>query len=56
VESALEDEPLQRCLPLGANMAKDDQGRRIVLFTSEWSMQYMVDKNPTLRLLESPDR
>ena len=55
VDSPLDDEELTRHLPLGANLAKDDRGRRAVLFTSEWSRQYLEDRNPSLRLLESPD-
>ncbi|MFH1707644.1 MAG: peptide chain release factor 3 [Planctomycetota bacterium] len=55
VESPLETEALGKLLPHGAALARDDQDRRVVLFESEWSLKYLSEKNPSLRLLDSPE-
>ncbi len=55
VESSLENEKLVNLLPQGSIMAHDDQGRRVLLFTAEWSLNYFSEKNPSIRLLDSPE-
>ena len=36
-------------LPSGAKLAKDDAGRRVMLFESEWSLRYFSDKHPQFK-------
>jgi peptide chain release factor 3 len=53
-ESALGAEALQQTLPSGAALAQDDQGRRVILFDVEWSLKYFSERNPSVKLLDSP--
>jgi len=41
-------------LPAGAAWAYDTEQRPVILFTSEWSMNYFKEKNPTLELSDIP--
>jgi peptide chain release factor 3 len=41
-------------LPAGAAWANDSEERTIVLFTSEWSMNYFKEKNPSVVLNDIP--
>jgi peptide chain release factor 3 len=39
--------------PGGSNvLATDRQGRRLILFTAEWDLQYFASRNPDVQLLE----
>ncbi len=44
----------QILLPAGAAWALDSEERTIVLFTSEWSMNYFIEKNPKVELSDIP--
>jgi len=54
VDSAMNDEELTALLPSGATLARDDQNQRVLLFTTDWSLDYFLEKNPAVRLLASP--
>jgi len=54
VESSLEAEELSKLLPQGTALAHDDQNRRVLLFEKEWALNYFLEKNPTIKLLDSP--
>ena len=41
-------------LPAGAAWAYDTEQRPVILFTSEWSMNYFKEKNPKLELSDIP--
>jgi hypothetical protein len=38
-------------LPGGCNFAQDREGRWVVLFSSEWSERYFVERNPKTTLI-----
>lgn len=46
---------LERRLPSGAAWAHDDQERRVVLFESDWSFKYFCEKNPAIKVMDSPE-
>jgi peptide chain release factor 3 len=54
IESSLESEDLKQLLPYGAALALDDQGRRVVLFDSDWSLKYFSERNPDIMFSDSP--
>ncbi len=54
VECDLGDSELADSLSYGVGLARDDQGRRVLLFLSEWLLQNFQENRPTVRLLESP--
>lgn len=41
-------------LPSGSAVGKDDLGRTVYLFPSEWMMNYFLQNNPETRLLDTP--
>ena len=41
-------------LPSRAALAVDSAGQQVILFASEWDMQYFVSKNPSLALADTP--
>ena len=45
VESAPDDAALTDLLPYEAAIAFDETGRRVLLFTSEWSMEHFVERH-----------
>ena len=50
----LDDKKLKEILPYGAGSGKDFEGRQVILFTTEWSLQFFESNNPSVGLLESP--
>ena len=52
VDPALTDRDLR--LPLDACLARDDRGRRVVLFAGEWSCNFFQERNPDVRLGARP--
>ena len=54
VQSSLSNEDLLATLPQGSSVAADDQGRRVVLFTTEWYFRYYVGNHPEIKLADSP--
>lgn len=46
----------QRNLPVGGALGEDFRGRLVILFTSEWSLQSYIDKNPKIKLSDTPFR
>jgi len=48
------DEQNKILLPAGAAWALDSKDRPVILFTSEWSMNYFIEKNPKMPLLKIP--
>lgn len=45
VECDLSDDLLLECLPYESSIAFDETGRRVLLFTSEWSMEHFQEKH-----------
>jgi peptide chain release factor 3 len=41
-------------LPSGSEIAENDEAAVVVLFKSEWALNYFVEKNPTIRISELP--
>jgi peptide chain release factor 3 len=54
VDSSVEEAGLPERLPREAALAMDDQRRRVVLFESDWAFRYFVDRNPLVKLLDTP--
>jgi peptide subunit release factor RF-3 len=38
---------------MGVRRVEDDYGNLVCLFESEWILNYLAEKNPNLRLLET---
>ena len=43
-------------LPGGAVLAEDNLQRWVVLFSSDWSLQYFLEKNPSVQMQDTPFR
>lgn len=56
LETHLNDMDLKRSLPHGAALGTDEQGRMVILFPAEWSLKYFSEKNPSIRLFDSPGK
>ncbi len=56
VESSLNDVELEKSLPNSAIFAVDDRARRVVLFADLWSLRYYSEKNPGVKLFDTPPR
>ena len=41
-------------IPVGAASGEDKYGNAVILFTSEWSLQYFKDKHPEIELSDTP--
>ena len=54
LESSLKDKDLIQRLPQGAALATDDQNRRVMLFPTDWSLEYFSEKNPLIKLFDTP--
>jgi len=54
VECDLNDAALADSLSYGVALAKDEQGRRVVLFLSEWLYRNFQENQPEILLLDSP--
>ena len=55
IQTDLDDDALKLKAPSGGAFAVDEQGRRVLIFGSEWSMNYYKDKNPDILLFDSPN-
>ena len=53
-ESGLSDSELADSLSYGVALARDEQGRRVVLFLSEWLLRNFQENRPEITLRESP--
>ncbi len=53
-ESDLSDAALADSLSYGVALARDEQGRRVVLFLSEWLLRNFQENRPEITLRESP--
>ncbi len=49
-----EDEESKIILPAGAAYALDSEERTVILFTSEWSLNYFKEKHPKIQLNDIP--
>lgn len=56
LEDPLNNMDLQQSLPHGAALGTDEQGRTVILFPSEWSLKYFSEKNPSIKLSDSPGK
>ncbi len=56
LETPLNDMDLKRSLPHGAASGTDEQGRMVILFPAEWSLKYFLEKNPSIKLSDSPGK
>lgn len=41
-------------LPTGAEIAENRDGKLVILFKSEWALNYFIEKNPDVRISELP--
>jgi len=55
IQTDLDDATLKLKIPSGGAMAADELGRRVLIFGSDWSLNYYRDKNPDILLFDSPD-
>ncbi|RYX98570.1 peptide chain release factor 3, partial [bacterium] len=53
VDASILNTPL---IPVGAAAGEDKFGNAVILFTSEWSLQYFVDKHPEIEISDTPFR
>lgn len=56
IDSSLSEAELKLLNTHNSTQGVDDQGRPVILFLSEWSMQYFIDKNKDVRLSDTPPR
>jgi len=54
IGGTIDEDVLKAAIPYGATYGVDEEGRRIVLFPTEWSRQYFSEKNPSIIVLDSP--
>jgi peptide chain release factor 3 len=54
LETSLTITDLDKSLLSGTALATDDQGRTVILFPAEWSLNYFCGNNPGIKLLDSP--
>jgi peptide chain release factor 3 len=54
VECGLSDAELADSLSYGVALARDEQGRRVVLFLSEWLLRNFLENRPGISLFDSP--
>ena len=54
VESGLNDSEMGNSLPYGVALARDEQGRRVLLFLSEWILNHFQEDHPDFKLFVSP--
>jgi peptide chain release factor 3 len=50
----LKGEDFSDTLPRNSAYGADESGRHVMLFASDWSMRYFLEKNPSVRLFETP--
>jgi len=50
----LNGEDFSDTLPRNSAYGADESGRHVMLFASDWSMRYFLEKNPSVRLFETP--
>jgi len=55
-ECDLSDEELGDSLSYGVALARDEQGRRVLLFLSEWLLRNFQENQPKIALFDSPTR
>ena len=56
VECDLNDSELADSLSYGVALARDEQGRRVLLFLSEWLLRNFQENRPQVFLFDSPNR
>jgi peptide subunit release factor RF-3 len=44
IQTDLDDQALKLKIPSGGAMALDERGRRVMIFSNEWSMNYYREK------------
>ena len=54
LEASADMEAARTGLPYDSALATDDHSRAVILFSTEWSCRYFMEKNPSIRLLEFP--
>ncbi len=54
IETSLDDEALRNALPYRSELARDNRDRQVVLFHNAWSVSGFAEKNPAIRVLDSP--
>lgn len=52
--SEVDPDRLAAALPFGAQTAKDDLERKVVLFANPWSLENFIIKNPEILLVDTP--
>lgn len=52
VESGEDGKQLRDILPYDAQIARDDQERWVMLFSTKWSLENFMQKNPRIKLLD----
>ncbi|MFA6430780.1 MAG: peptide chain release factor 3 [Candidatus Margulisiibacteriota bacterium] len=54
IKSTQSSEEIVPRLPGGAALATDDQSRRVLLFSTDWSLSYFAENNPTIEFFDTP--
>ena len=54
IEAPVDADGLKKTLPRDTVLAVDDLDRPVLLFPSEWSLHYTMEKNPSVKFFDSP--
>ncbi len=56
IKTDLPEEELKKAVPFNAQLAEDDRGNPVLLFSSKWSMEQFAERNSGVKLFDSPAR
>jgi len=54
--SEADAEELEKALPYKAVTGKDEEGRPVLLFITEWSRDHFIEGNPKIKIVDTPGR
>ncbi len=54
IETSLDDAALKDALPYNAVLGRDSRERQVVLFQNAWSVSGFMERNPSIKVLDSP--
>ncbi len=54
IKTTKNEDDLKAAIPFNAQLAYDDRDNPVLLFTSKWSMDQFLERNPEVKLFDSP--
>ncbi|MBP7584803.1 MAG: peptide chain release factor 3 [Spirochaetes bacterium] len=54
--SEVDADALEKALPYKAVTGKDEEGRPVILFITEWSRDHFIEGNPKIRIVDTPGK